>query len=53
MMDCEQNFYNMLKESTGFQLFTDNPNKLHIGRIKEEGGHPRDGGTYFVFEKIN
>lgn len=52
MMNCEQNFYNMLNESTGFQLFTDDPNRLHIGKIKEEGGHPRDGGTYFVFEKI-
>ena len=52
MMDCEQTFYTMLSESTGFQLFTDIPNRLHIGRIKDENSHPRDGGTYYFFEKI-
>ena len=52
MMTCEQNFYNMMSESTGFQLFKENPNRLHIGRIKENDAPSRDGGTYYVFEKI-
>lgn len=53
MMDCEQNFYAMISESTGFQLFADDPNRLHIGRLKDENSHPRDGGTYYVFERIS
>lgn len=51
LMDCEQNYYNMISESTSFQLFKDNPNRLHIGRIKENDTPNRDGGTYYVFEK--
>lgn len=52
MMDCEQNFYTMLSESTGFQLFNDDPNRLIIGRLRNKDTHPRDGGTYYVFERI-
>jgi META domain len=53
MMACEQNYYTMLSESTGFQLFADDPNRLIIGKLRDENSHPRDGGTYYVFEKIN
>jgi META domain len=52
MMDCEQNFYTMLGNSTGFQLFADDPSRLIIGALRDEKSHPRDGGTYYVFEKI-
>jgi META domain len=52
MMDCEQNYYTFLAESTGIQFFSDDPNTIHIGRLKEPDSNPRDGGTYFVFEKI-
>ncbi len=52
MMDCEQNYFTMLGESTGFQWFADEPNRIIIGKLKTEDSHPRDGGTYFVFEKI-
>ncbi len=52
MMDCEQNFYTMLSESTGIQLFADDPNRITIGRHRDANSHPRDGGTYYVFERI-
>lgn len=52
MMDCEQNFYSMLSESTGIQLFADEPNRMIIGKLRNADSHPRDGGTYYVFEKI-
>jgi heat shock protein HslJ len=53
MMACEQNFFTMLSESTGFQLYDENPKRLIIGKLRDENSHPRDGGTYFVFEKID
>lgn len=53
MMDCEQNFYTMLAESTDFQLFADDPKRLIIGRLRDANSHPRDGGTYYVFEKLD
>jgi META domain len=52
MMDCEQNYYTFLAESTGIEFFADSPNILHIGRLKEPNSNPRDGGTFYVFEKI-
>ena len=52
MMECELNLFTMLRESTGFQLFEDDPNRLIIGRLKDKDSHPRDGGTYFVFERV-
>ena len=52
MMNCEQNYFQFLTESTGIQIFTDKPNRLHIGRLKEADSNPRDGGTFYVFEKL-
>ncbi len=52
MMTCEQNFFNFLGETTGFQIFDENPTKLHLGRIRDNLAPTRDGGTYYVFEKI-
>jgi heat shock protein HslJ len=53
MMDCEQNFYRMLSESTGIQLSEDEPNTIRIGKLREENSHPRDGGTFYILERIN
>ncbi len=52
MMDCEQSFYTLLAESTGYQLFENEPSRLIIGRLKEPNSNPRDGGTYYIFEKM-
>lgn len=52
MMNCEQNYFQLLSESTGIQFFADKPNRIHIGRLKEADSSPRDGGTYYVFEKL-
>jgi hypothetical protein len=53
MMECELNYYNFLAEATGFQIDPVEPNILKIGRIKPPSEAPsRDGGTYYVYERI-
>ena len=49
LMNCESRFLNYLETATDFGLFEEN--ELQIGKFKTPESHPRDGGTYLVFER--
>lgn len=49
LMNCEMRYFNFLNDAKELQI--NNEGQLLIGNFKKPDGHPRDGGTYLVFEK--
>ncbi|MCR9062742.1 MAG: META domain-containing protein [Cytophagales bacterium] len=51
LMNCETRFFNFLESANHFSLNDDGT--LSIGNFRTAESHPRDGGSYLVFEKMN
>ncbi|MGR3811651.1 META domain-containing protein [Jiulongibacter sp. NS-SX5] len=49
LMNCETRFFDYLGNATDFRI---EGNELQIGQFKKADSHPRDGGTFLVFEKV-
>jgi heat shock protein HslJ len=49
LMACETRHFDFL--SNAKELTINSENQLLIGNFRNENSHPRDGGTYLVFEK--
>ncbi len=51
LMTCETTLFNFLNGSKNIQLSADGKT-LTIGNHRTKDSHPRDGGTYIIFEKL-
>ncbi len=49
LMNCETRYYDMLNSAA--ELAVNEEGKLLIGNLRKADSHPRDGGTYLIFEK--
>jgi heat shock protein HslJ len=51
-MECEQRYFAFLKEAKEYRVIKNKgKDVLQIGNFRKATSHPRDGGTYLVFEK--
>lgn len=49
LMNCESRYFSYLETAGDIGLFEEN--ELHIGNFRNQDSHPRDGGTYLIFER--
>ncbi|KPM48800.1 META domain-containing protein [Jiulongibacter sediminis] len=49
LMNCESRYFSYLETAGDIGLFEEN--ELRIGNFKTPDSHPRDGGTYLIFER--
>ncbi len=53
LMACESRFFDLLNRSTDFSITTENGKEiLRLGVFKKDDKPSRDGGTFFIMERL-